>query len=205
MKKLLKENISMNTFERYKRSPIKGYVWFVMAVVLLMLPAFAAAGDIKPKMQQKISEYKKKAVEWAAHPEVVKVTREANAKGPIMGNVKWRELKDDDPLLQSFSTNATAKLLVKFMETDSKGINKIALSGNKGHRVAYTPVQKRLAYIAAGKPNFDEPFNGTVWQQGESQPDPNTNIDSVQIAIPVKDGGKVIGVLLVSLTAANLQ
>ncbi len=61
----------MNTFERYKRSLIKGYVWFVMAAVILMLPAFAAAGDIKPKMQQKINEYKKKTVEWAAHPEIV--------------------------------------------------------------------------------------------------------------------------------------
>ncbi len=195
----------MNTFERYKRSLIKSYAWLVMAVVLLMLPAFAAAGDIKPKMQQKINEYKKKAVEWAAHPEIVKATREANAKGPIMGNVKWRELKDDDPLLQSFSTNATAKLLVKFMEADARIVNKIALSGNKGHRVAYTPVQKRLAYIAAGKPNFDESLDGNVWQQGESRPDPNTNIDSVQITVPVKDGGKVIGVLLLSLTAANLQ
>ncbi|MCL4456503.1 MAG: cache domain-containing protein [Nitrospirae bacterium] len=195
----------MNTFERYKRSLIKSYAWLVMAVVILMLPAFAAAGDIKPKMQQKINEYKKKAVEWAAHPEIVKATREANAKGPIMGNLKWRELKDDDPLLQSFSTNATAKLMIKFMETNPKGINKIALSGNKGHRVAYTPVQKRLAYIAAGKPNFDESLDGNVWQQGESKPDPNTNIDSVQITVPVKDGGKVIGVLLLSLTAANLQ
>ncbi len=195
----------MNTFERYKRSLIKSYAWLVMAMVILMLPAFAAAGDIKPKMQQKINEYKKKAVEWAAHPEIVKATREANAKGPIMGNLKWRELKDDDPLLQSFSTNATAKLMIKFMETNPKGINKIALSGNKGHRVAYTPVQKRLAYIAAGKPNFDESLDGNVWQQGESKPDPNTNIDSVQITVPVKDGGKVIGVLLLSLTAANLQ
>ncbi|MCL5976857.1 MAG: cache domain-containing protein [Nitrospirae bacterium] len=195
----------MNTFERYKRSPIKSYAWLVMAMVILMLPAFAAAGDIKPKMQQKINEYKKKAVEWAAHPEIVKATREANAKGPIMGNLKWRELKDDDPLLQSFSTNATAKLMIKFMETNPKGINKIALSGNKGHRVAYTPVQNRLAYIAAGKPNFDESLDGNVWQQGESKPDPNTNIDSVQITVPVKDGGKVIGVLLLSLTAANLQ
>jgi len=47
MEKLLRENISMNTFERYKRSLIKGYVWFVMAAVILMLPAFAAAGDIQ--------------------------------------------------------------------------------------------------------------------------------------------------------------
>jgi hypothetical protein len=47
--------------------------------------------------------------------------------------------------------------------------------------------------------------DGTVWQQAESRPDPSTNIDTVQISAPVKDGNTVIGVLLVSLTAANLQ
>ena len=48
-------------------------------------------------------------------------------------------------------------------------------------------------------------MEGKLWQQGESKPDPSTNIGTVQIAAPVKDGGKVIGVLLVSLTADNLR
>lgn len=60
-------------------------------------------------------------------------------------------------------------------------------------------------YIGKGKPNFDESFSGKMWQQGESKPDPSTNIESVQISAPVKNGNDVIGVLLVSLTAANLQ
>ena len=60
-------------------------------------------------------------------------------------------------------------------------------------------------YIAKGKPNFDEAFDGKLWNQGESKPDPSTDIDTVQIAAPVKDGSDVIGVLLVSLTAANLK
>jgi hypothetical protein len=47
--------------------------------------------------------------------------------------------------------------------------------------------------------------DGKVWQQDESKPDPSTNIDTVQISAPVKDGAKVIGVLLVSLTADTLK
>ena len=62
-----------------------------------------------------------------------------------------------------------------------------------------------VAKIGKGKPNFDEAFAGKVWHQAESKPDPSTNIDTVQIAAPVKDGSTVIGVLLVSLTAANLK
>ena len=49
-------------------------------------------------------------------------------------------------------------------------------------------------------------FNdGKVWQQAQVQPDPSTNIPTVQVSAPIKDGGKTIGVLLVSLTAAALQ
>lgn len=70
-------------------------------------------------------------------------------------------------------------------------------------RVAFTSMP--AIYIGKGKPNFDEAFDGRLWHQGESKPDPSTNIDTVQIAAPVKDGGQVIGVLLVSLTASGLQ
>ena len=61
-------------------------------------------------------------------------------------------------------------------------------------------------YLGKGKPNFDTSMNdGKVWQQDESKPDPSTNIDTVQISAPVKDGDQVIGVLLVSLTADALK
>lgn len=164
-----------------------------------------AAGDITPKMQVKIDAYKKQAASWAANPTIVKAVKDANAQGPIpmMGNAKWRELKETDPIVTGFITNPTGQMLTKWMNADPKGINKIVLSGNKGQRVAYTSMP--AIYIGKGKPNFDEAFDGKLWHQGESKPDPSTNIDTVQIAAPVKDGGDVIGILLVSLTAANLK
>lgn len=163
------------------------------------------AGDVTPKMQPGIDAYKKQAVAWAADPLIVKAVKESNARGPIpmMGNAKWRELKESDPVVKGMVDNPAGQLLTRWMDADAKGINKIVLSGDKSHRVAYTSMP--AIYIGKGKPNFDEAFAGKVWQQGESKPDPSTNIDSVQIAAPVKDGGKVIGVLLVSLTAANLR
>lgn len=163
------------------------------------------AGDITPKMQPKIDTYKKQAAAWAADPLIVQSVREANAKGPIpgMGNAKWKELKESDPVVQGFVTNPVGQLLTKWMNADAKGINKIVLSGAKSQRVAFTSMP--AIYLGKGKPNFDESMGGMVWQQGESKPDPSTNIDTVQISAPVKDGGKVIGVLLVSLTADNLK
>ena len=170
-----------------------------------LFSAAVIAEDITPKMQPKIDVYKKKIQAWAAHPQIVNAVKESNAKGPItgMGNAKWREIKEDDALVQGFVTNSTGMLLTEWMKADVQAINKIVLSGNKSQRVAFTSMP--AIYIGKGKPNFDEAFDGKVWQQGETKPDPSTGIDTVQIAAPVKDAGSVIGVLLVSLTAANLK
>lgn len=177
----------------------------VIGLMTFMLASTVFAGDITPKMQKKIDEYKKQAVTWAADPKLITAVKEANAAGPIagMGNAKWRELKENDPIVQTFITNPTGLLLTSLMNADAKGINKIVLSGNKSQRVAFTSMP--AIYIGKGKPNFDEAFDGKPWQQGESKPDPSTDIDTVQIAAPVKAGGEVIGVLLVSLTVANLN
>lgn len=165
----------------------------------------ALAADVTAKMQPRIDAYKKQAVAWAADPSIVKAVRDSNTAGPMpmMGNAKWRDLKESDPIVKGLVDNPAGQLMTKWMNADAKGINKIVLSGDKSHRVAFTSMP--AIYIGKGKPNFDEAFGGKVWQQGESKPDPSTNIDTVQIAAPVKNGTTVIGVLLVSLTAANLQ
>lgn len=189
------------------RSQFFSTLFLCACSLLVALTATTAlrADELTAKMQPKIDAYKKQAVAWAADPLVVKSVREANATGPIpmMGNAKWRELKEDDPIVKGFVSNPAGQLLTKWMNADAKGINKIVLSGNKSQRVAFTSMP--AVYLGKGKPNFDDPIDGKVWQQGESKPDPSTSIDTVQIAAPVKDGGSVIGVLLVSLTAANLK
>lgn len=181
-----------------------GCLKYLMFVLVAFASQASLAADITPKMQKNIDAYKTKIVQWAADPVIVNAVKEANAKGPIpmMGNAKWREIDPKDPLIQGFETNAAGVLITKWMNADSKGINKIVVSGNKSQRVAFTSMP--AIYIGKGKPNFDEAFSGKVWQQPESKPDPSTQIDTVQIAAPIKDGGEVIGVLLVSLTASNL-
>lgn len=187
--------------QRISRSAMRA----VVCCFVLGGTATAWAADVTAKMQPKIDASKKQAVAWAADPLIVKAVKDSNAVGPIpmMGNAKWRDLKESDPIVKGLVDNAAGQLLTKWMNADAKGINKIVLSGDKSHRVAFTSMP--AVYIGKGRPNFDEALGGKIWQQGESKPDPSTNIDTVQIAAPVKDGNTVIGVLLVSLTAANLQ
>ena len=100
--------------------------------------------------------------------------------------------------------NPVGQLVTRWMNEDPKGINKIVVSGDKSQRIGFTSMP--AIYIGKGRPNFDTSFEqDKVWQQAQVQPDPSTQIPTVQISAPIKDGGKVIGVLLVSLTAAALQ
>jgi hypothetical protein len=184
---------------------VRGSVWLpIWALALLSLPLQAA--EITAKMQTRVDTYKKQAVAWAADTDIVSAVRNVNATGPIpgLGNAKWKELKETDPAVTAFVTIAAGQQLTQWMNADAKGINKIVLSGVKSQRVAFTSMP--AIYLGKGRPNFDVSMNdGKVWQQDESKPDPSTNIDTVQISAPVKDGGKVIGVLLVSLTADALK
>src|SRR5512139_2544591 len=151
------------------RSPYFTSSLFLNACALLaalIVTAPTSAADVTPKMQPKIDAYKKQAAVWAMDPVIVKAVKESNAKGPIpmMGNAKWRELKEDDPIVKGLVDNQAGRLLTKWMNADAKGINKIVLSGNKSHRVAFTSMP--AAYLGKGRPNFYVSFEeGKVWQQ----------------------------------------
>lgn len=183
-----------------------GRMLALAACAVFLTGQAAAQQDVTAKMQPKIDAYKKKIVQWAAHPDLAKGVKEANATGPSpgMANAKWRELKEQDPFVEGFVKNPVGQLVTRWMNEDPKGINKIVVSGDKSQRIGFTSMP--AIYIGRGRPNFDTSFEqDKVWQQAQIQPDPSTHIPTVQISAPIKDGNKVIGVLLVSLTAAALQ
>ena len=165
----------------------------------------AWAGAITPGMQTKIDAYKAKAATMATDPALVKTVKEANAKGSIAGmdNAKWERLTDSSPVASEMVSNAAGKLLTKWMNEDAKSLNKLVLTGKQGNRFAFT--SKPATYLSTDKAHFSESFAGKIWQMKETQPDPSTKIETVQITVPVKDGASTIGVLLLSLTADDLR
>ena len=165
----------------------------------------AYAGVISPAMQQKVDAYKEKATALAADPTLVKSVKEANAKGAIPGmdSAKWESLPESDGVVAEMVNNTAGKLVTQWMNADAKGLNKLVLTGKHGQRFAFT--SKPASYMSKEKTHFSESFSGKIWQMKETQPDPSTKIETVQITVPVKDGNEIIGVLLLSLTADNLK
>jgi len=158
-----------------------------------------AADPLPAPVQAKTDHYKKKLAEWAANPVIVAAVKEVNATGGLAGmnNGKWNDLEDKDPAVKAFENNKAGTLIRKWEE--DTGINKLVLRDEKGNLVASSA--KPLVYNNAARPVFVNAIKGQVWAASEIRPDPTTGIKSVQAGAPVMDGGKVIGVIHVGITA----
>lgn len=167
----------------------------MLSAVVLSGPALA---DLPADVQAKVDTYKKKMVGWAANPQIVAAAREANGKPDGgMTNAKWDELEDNSAPVKQTTGSAVSGVL-KDWEKDSN-INKLFLRDAKGNVVAGT--NKTLLFNASTRPHIASALKGTVAQAKEIKPDPSTQVKSVQVAVPVLDGDKVIGVLHTAVTA----
>ncbi len=172
-------------------------LFLVSFVSLSPQPALA---ELPAAVQAKVDQYKKKLVDWAAHPTIVQAVKDSNAKGgpiPGMNNGKWDALSDKDPLVTALLSSPASKLVNQW-EGD-KGINKLFIRDEKGNMVAGS--EKSLIYNAAARPPFKEAMKGKPWGGNKIQPDPTTQIKSVHASAPILDGGKVIGVIHTAVTA----
>lgn len=159
----------------------------------------AQAEPIPPDVQAKVDKYKNKLVEWAASPVIVAAVKEANAKGPGgMNNGTWDDLKEDDPKVMEHKTSAAGKQLAKWEE--DKNISKLYIRDEKANFVAGS--NKPLRFNNFNAPQFSNAFKtGKPFGANEMKPDPTTQVMSVQIAAPIKEGGKLIGVINSSVSA----
>lgn len=170
------------------------------AVAFVMLPAAPVLANepIPPALQKQVDDYKAKLTQWAANPVVIAAAKASNASGGLadMNPAKWTELADSDATVKGVLTSPAGKFVDSL---DSKTINKVVVRDKAGNVVAANT--KVALYNVAHRPVFKTAITGTPWQQETVQKDTTTQIRSVQIAVPVKDGGAVIGVMHASVSA----
>lgn len=159
----------------------------------------AQAQELSPALQKKVDGYVQKLAGWAADPAVVAAARAANEKsGSVtMTNSKWEELTATDPAVVAYLDGSVSKKL-KQWESDS-GINKLFLRDTKGNFVAGSA--KPLLFNVATRPPFKAASEGKSWSDSKVRADPSSQLKSVQISVPVVDGGKPIAVLHSAVTA----
>lgn len=163
--------------------------------------ASAAAAD--PELQAAVNAKLKEIKTWAADPVLVNAVKEYNtAKSPEatqMDQAKWTNTSVIDPFVRSLTKNAAAQLLKTKRGDDV--VSEAFLSGADGGKVAF--LGKPSNWSHRGKPKHDQPMSGKTWQ-GEAEVDQSSGLRQVQVAVPVLDGRKPIGSLVVGLSIGKL-
>lgn len=163
----------------------------------------AAAEALDAALQAKLDAQVKLIQTWATDPVIVKAVKDHNATLPsdqaAMTQDNWKALTVLDPFVRSFTKNEAGAFL-KGKKTDA--ISEAFVSDAAGLKVAF--LSKSTAWCHKGKPKHDVPMTGKTWQ-GPVEVDESTGLQQVQVSLPVLDGDKPIGSLVVGVSLAKLN
>jgi hypothetical protein len=176
----------------------------IALVVAVAVPA--AALDLTPAVQAELDKQKAALVTWAADPVIVAAVKEQNGKGPIAGmdNAKWKATRRSDAVVQAMVKSPAGEFLKKKIETSGGALDKAFLSAAQGEKVAFA--EKTISYVHKGQEKFDAPMStGKPWQMSKEWFDESLQGYAIQVAAPVMDGGKTIGVLVASVPVSYLE
>lgn len=169
---------------------------------LACLPIIGKAEGLDPAVQAKVDAEIKSIESWAKDPAIVSAVKTHNTSPPeaaaAMTQDKWKSLTVLDPSVRAFSKNPTAEFL-KSKKTEA--VSEAFVSAADGTKVAF--LAKTSGWSHKGKPKHDAPMSGKSWQ-GAVEVDESTGLQQVQVAVPVIDGDKPIGSLVVGLSLAKL-
>jgi hypothetical protein len=171
----------------------------LLPLLLLAVRAFAA---IEPAVQAKIDARLPEIKAWAADPVIVAAVKARNASTlpefATLTQDKWKSLSVLDPLVRTFVKNDAGSFL-KAKKAD--WVTEAFLSDASGAKVAF--LSKPTNWSHGGKPKHDIPMTGRTWQ-GEVEVDESTGLQQIQVAVPVVDGGRPIGSLVVGLSLLKI-
>ena len=178
----------------------------VAVVAVFPVVALASNFEITPVVQAELDKQKQSLAAWAGDPIIVSAVKEQNAKGPIPGmdNPKWKSVRRSDPVVQAFVNSPAGQFLKKKIEQSGGTLDKAFLNGAQGEKVAFA--EKTISYVHKGQEKFDVPMStGKAWQMTKAWFDESLQAYALQVAVPIMDGGKPIGVLVASVPIAHLE
>ena len=177
----------------------------ILVLGLIAAVAHAAGFDITPAVQAELDKQKVVVAGWAADPVIVSMVKQQNAQGPLAGmdNAKWKTTRRSDPVVKEFQANPAGQLLKAKVESSGGAFNEAFLSASRGEKAAF--YEKTTSYIHVGQAKFDVPYGtGKAWQ-GKPEFDESSQTYAIQVSVPVLDGGKPIGALVVGVNLTHLE
>jgi hypothetical protein len=170
--------------------------------LFFMISASAYAEELTAAQKGKVDAKIKQLSSWSTDKKIVDAVKAFNANPPAaakgMTQEKWAGLSMLSPEVKAFSKNDLAAHL-RTVKDDS--ISEIFVSGADGTKVAF--LSKTSNWSHKSKPKHDVPMSGKTWT-GKPELDDSTGVQQVQVGLPVLDGGKAIGSIVVGLNLSKL-
>jgi hypothetical protein len=173
-----------------------------LLATLMSVAQLAGAAGLDAAMQGKVDAKLKEIQTWAANATVVDAVKAYNgSKSPeaaAMDQAKWGSTSVIDPFVRGLTKSPAAEFL-----KSKKGevVSEAFVSGADGGKVAF--LGKPTNWSHKGKPKHELPMSGKIWQ-GDVEIDESSGLQQLQVSVPVLDGGKPIGSLVVGLIVGKL-
>lgn len=175
----------------------------LIVAAAVLAGAHEAIAGVDAALQAKVQARMPAIRAMAADPAVVQAVKAANATPPAeyasMTQEKWAGLSVLDPVVRAFTKN-TAAAALKATRTDEMA--EVFVSAANGCKVAF--LSKPTNWSHRGMPKHQVPMSGKTWE-GQPETDESTGTITVQVGMPVIDGGKPIGSLVVGLAVSKLK
>jgi len=179
---------------KFKFALITSLICTTTALVFAAPPA-----DVKAKVDKKIAELQSLSTDATIVAEVKAYNTTPPAATKDMTNDKWKTLTVLSPEVRDLTKN---KLATYLKTKKTAEIDEFFVSGNDGGKVGF--LAKPSNWCHKGKPKHDVAMTGKTWI-GEVEMDESSGKQSIQFSIPVLDGGKAIGSIVIGLAISELK
>ena len=175
----------------------------ILILSLMLISTSLLAEDLTAEQKAALQKQVEKVKTWASDPKIVSEVKAVNSAALAdykdMNQDKWKALPVLDPKVRYFSKTPAAEFL-KSKKDDV--VTEAFLNAADGTKVAF--LAKTSNWSHKGKGKHDDPMSGKSWQ-GSIEMDESTGLKSIQVAVPVLDGGKSIGSLTVGFSITKLK
>jgi len=176
------------------------------ACLIVLICAVAGVGQAPPEIKAKLDAKIKQLASLASDPEVVNAVKAHNAtpagaEAQAMTTEKWHSLSVLDPFVRATAKTPLSEYLKTKKKTDDT-IAKVFVSGADGFKVGFDA--KTEHWTHKGMPKHEVPMSGQTWI-GPVKVDDSTGQQLIQVGLPVLDGGKPIGSIVVGLRVDKLR
>lgn len=173
----------------------------------LLLAAQPLSAQSQAELKTKLADKIERVERLAKAPVLIDAVKQQNAEGLSLATIKQRdgEWAKGESLRQQLASSAAGEFLARMVAKNQAIYNEAFLTDNQGANIACSPdtsdywqgdEEKWTASFASGK---GEVFIGPV------KMDESTKTEAVQISVPVMEGGKAIGVLVVGVKLSYIE